>query len=246
MKRWLLLGLLAAGCGSSEHGVSVSDSGVFEPPECASASPTECPDDPRFACPESSGYGGIVAIDSHDVSDTEDVASTEATIHIPAPRTLCYRGTLAANLNQDSYAELNLALDQRGDQGKCVYAVFDAVALGVSAIEFTLADVPLVPLYLTARSIVSGECEDAAFCVGESYVWLTPDREEIVELTAGTHRARLADLIGSDSLMPIDRRRISLFSLRLFGIERPVDFDFCVYAVRFLDEAGREVDIPPR
>lgn len=239
MMRWLVLGLLALGCGSSEHGESASDSGVFQPTECASTNPPDCKDDAALACPETTGYDSITGINSHD-------SETVATMRVPGPGTLCYQGTLAANLNNDSYAELILALDHRGDAGKCVYSVFDAVALGVSAIEFTLADVPLVQVYLTARSIVSAECEDPSRCTGELNVWLTPDREEIVELTPGTQRAMLADLIGSDSLMPLDRRRISLFSLRMSGIAKPVDFDFCVSDVRFLDDAGDEVDIPKR
>jgi hypothetical protein len=171
-------------------------------------------------------------------------------ISIVEPQTICMAGVLAPVGPSEPWAELVLGLDRRGTgtsgvPGTCILSVFDAPALGITALEFTLDRMPETRMFLNSGTIVKSDCGDPYECVlGGVYTLLSPDQQDVVLLEEGRAHVELSDFAASRAQAPYDPSRISFFSLRLVPTTRPTEFDFCVSEVRFLDAAGREVTPP--
>jgi hypothetical protein len=257
MTRALVGFLCALGCAPSRAEQATPDAAPFEVPACAAEPEIPCTDTAgEFYCSDTVGFPHIEVLASSDDSAATPeqlAASPESfstgSLSVPDEGTLCFEGTLAAEKSTGSWAELILsALEGNIDEnGACIRAALDARALGITAVEFDLDQVPDTRLVLDANLVVKPECPDPWGCLeGGVYTLFTHDRQDMVVLAPGTTRAPLEDFVGQTSPEPFDTRRIALFALRVVAADRPVSFAFCLSALRFLDARGREVILPAR
>jgi hypothetical protein len=242
MMRSVLLVFVLCACGESSRVQPSATSEVpFVPPACAAEPLPPCVDDGPFHCAASVGYGFIGALYDTDNRST-------ASMSIPDPRTICLSGTVAAIDGDEPWVEMVLGVDERGAGGTCIRAVYDARALGATSFAFDLDAVPDTHLVVHAAVVQQAECPEGAYlCVeGGVYTLYTHDRQELALPVAGANRAAFSDFVGDDLTEPLDASRLSLFTLRLTPTLLPVDFNFCVNDLAFLDDAGREVAPPSR
>ncbi len=226
-------------CGESQNPTPLAKE-PFVPPACALDPEPPCMnEDGILYCPDTTGYPFLGAITSHDERST-------AIVSVPEPGTLCLRGTLAPRQQaEEPHAELVLGVSPRGRGGTCILSPFDAQKLGITSLAFTLDQIPATRVLVTAAVIQKTDCLDPFDCVaGGVYTLFTPDREDLVLGKPGVNLAPFEDFVGNELDVPLDSSRLSLFTVRLVPIDRPLEFGFCVSEVGFLDAAGHPV-VPP-
>jgi hypothetical protein len=183
-----LVALLLAGCGKTTHGGEPSSALVerphpepFVPVACAATASTDgCVDDPSIAlCPGAAGYDFLKVVLQADA----------ATLSTPRPGQICVSGTIP-DLGADKFAQLSLVflLSRRDLTGTCMLSAFDPYAFGIAALSFEIDRIPDALVYLGFSAIQAPECPgDNGACTKDGiYDWVTPDRQQIVELSPGT------------------------------------------------------------
>jgi hypothetical protein len=169
-----------------------------------------------------------------------------ATLSTPRPGQICVSGTIP-DLGADKFAQLSLVflLSRRDLTGTCMLSAFDPYAFGIAALSFDIDRIPDALVYLGFSAIQAPECPgDNGACTKDGiYDWVTPDRQQIVELSPGTIVAPLDDFVGDTLPEPMSAHWISHFEIDVItGAELPVEF--CVSDIQFLDADGEVVAVP--
>jgi hypothetical protein len=244
--RWSVsVALLIVGCGKAhdpdgEPTRQELRPPPFETPECAAtASTAACADVPEVlgveACSGIAGYDFLQVV----VALGE---RTSAAVSAPEPGMICLSGTLGLTLNYSEGLTVILYVSPRDRTETCILSAFDAQGLGVAAFKFDLDNVPDVRASVSAAVIRQPQCDEDWQCAdGGIYTWLTPDRQELGVVQAGTNVVRLDELVGDDLPEPIGAYWLSDFGLDLSASGVDLPFELCLSNIQLLDSAGNVV-----
>ncbi|HET6149234.1 MAG TPA: hypothetical protein VFH68_16975 [Polyangia bacterium] len=215
------LGLVGA-CGSEEANEQVT-------PTCVS------PLDP----------GCRIIVDEHSfvrsTGPITDGVSGGASIAVVrhAPGRFCMSGTVDSGADGSGWgAILTVGLIDRDLVAGMAIAPFDAAAVGIEKVRFSLDEPPLSGVLPRITQIQSAECKQVPECL------MSFDRSSAIT-SPGTVTVPLTEFNRPDADHPntsLDRTLIT--ALQFYVASLPgmaFNFDFCVRNLAFLDAGGREV-----
>jgi len=162
---------------------------------------------------------------------TPQPSTTVAEVRRDAPGSYCLSGEVSTG-----QVKLVVSFDHINDLPMpAVHGPLDAVALGVSAIQFTLESPPASGLNVALSNVIRDACGAMDLCINTG-LFITSDGVPIRFTDAGTQTLRLADLEpGAEAVgAALDMSRFAGIEFRL----NPGPFDFCVHDVRLLDASG--------
>jgi len=168
------------------------------------------------------------------------VGPAEVLLRAPEPGTLCVQGT--ASTTDLAWGLLGLEFSTKNLAQTQVYSTFDAAALGIVKLAFTVESAPSRGLNVDTASTTQLSCPDSpGDCVtpDEGFLLTTgPGSSTILSITEdGDYVAPLANF---QQQRPdgsrFDTTRLEHFSFRTIG-----DFDFCIKNFRLLDTDDQEV-----
>ena len=164
-------------------------------------------------------------------------ASTAVVRH--APGRFCMSGTVDSGADGSGWgAMLVVGLIERDEATAMVIAPFDASALGVAQIRFSVEDPPLSGVLSQIAQLQNADCKQLPDCL------MTFARGSTIT-NPGTITVPLTDFSRPDAGHPnttLDRTLIT--NLQFYVASLPgmaFNYDFCIRNLAFLDAAGREL-----
>lgn len=212
---------------------------------CASAVDDKpyCADGPGMICAPA-GFPFVTSAST--LTDCQTVpgctsSTTTATLRQPQAGTVCLKGTVEAPPGPGggpSFAWLLLAVNTVNRSKTQIVDVFDAKALGITGLTFTVDNPPATGVTLFATAAHSSSCTYPPDCL---YFWnLTTGRADVVKAfqTTGPESAPFSSfLMRTDPNKVIDSSALAHF---IFEVG-PGDYDFCVSQLAFTNAAGATV-----
>jgi hypothetical protein len=166
---------------------------------------------------------------------------TTATLSQPQAGTVCLKGTVAASpvpSGGPSFAWLLLSVNSVNQSKTQIVEVFDAKALGITGLQFTIESPPATGVTLFATAAHTSSCSSPPECLSS---WsLTTGRADVVKAfqTAGPESAPFSSfLMRTDPNRVLDSSALSHF---IFEVG-PGDYDFCVSGLSFVNASGETV-----
>jgi hypothetical protein len=195
------------------------------------------------ACVRPSDPGCRIIVDEHSFvrwtgAATDGVVGGVSTAVVRhAPGRYCMSGTVDAGADGSGWgAILTIGLVQVDEATHMLITPFDAVALGVAQVRFSVEDPPASGVIAEMTQVQSTDCKTIPDCV-MSFDWPNPIT------SAGTFTVSLDDFDRPDQAGAVlDHTLISGLHFYVPTVQgTALDYDFCVDGVAFLDAAGREL-----
>jgi hypothetical protein len=168
------------------------------------------------------------------------LSSTTAVLTTPEPGKLCLSGTAAPG---DGWAKVVFVFTTFNLERTKVLKVFDAEALGISQVAFTLDSPPSVGVTMSATVVTATDCPNSpGDCFSQGYDLVTAPSSAIPArfTMPGPQVVPLADF--QQALRGVSQ---SVDTSALHHLELVVGsgaYDFCIHDFKFLDATGHEVE----
>jgi hypothetical protein len=172
------------------------------------------------------------------------VGPAEVLLRQPEAGTLCVTGT--ASTTDLAWGVLGLAFSTKNLEETQVYSTFDAAALGIAKLAFTLESAPALGLKVDTASTTQLSCPASpgdCMTPDEGFLLMTgPGSTTVLSITEdGDYVAPLANFQQKRSDgSRFDPSKLEHFSFRAIG-----DFDFCIRNFRLLDADDQAVAPQP-
>ena len=221
-----LLGLGGASCGSPDlTPACTSGNGLICAPAAlpfvvsAGTRSDACPSDVGSPCPS-------------------PMSRTTAALDQPEPGKLCMKGSVASG----GFAWLLVGMSAWDRTRTNIVGVFDARALGIEGLTFTVDRPPSAGMSLFATTAVARFCAMPSLCL-EEWDLMTGPRSGLVKAIteSGTVSAPFADF--EYQVAPNQALDASAIGHFIFVLGAG-DYDFCISDFKFVDGQGAEV-LPP-
>jgi hypothetical protein len=163
---------------------------------------------------------------------------TTAALDQPEPGKLCMKGSVVAG----GFAWLLVGMSAWDRTRTNIVGVFDARALGIEALSFTIDRPPSAGMSLFATTAVARFCAMPSLCL-EEWDLMTGPRTGLVKVIKepGTVSAPFTDF--ERQTAPNDALDASAIGHFIFVLGAG-DYDFCISDFKFVDGQGAEV-VPP-
>lgn len=174
---------------------------------------------------------------------------TTATLDNPAPGKLCMRGVLANGGNDGANwgAIMGLNFFSWNQDQTAVLGKLDAQSLGIVQVQFTLESPPAIGVGVGLNMVTHTECpESTAYCSEGGRLRLMSGDSPFAYKTSGV-KGPLP--LSAFTQPPWDNSTLALDTSRLYSISfivgtnpgEPLDYDFCISELKWLDAYGTEV-----